>query len=160
MKTDAKWLTDGLLSGFAAYFSSIVFFLIANAAAGLPVFYTPALLGSVIFYGAHDAAAVDVWAGPVLAFNGLFLIVLVLLGEVVAGVSTWLSRRDRLPMIAVAAFLIAAAPLVYGAARASRMVSVDLPWLLIVPASISAIAAMLLTLYEWDPQLRPRRRHT
>jgi hypothetical protein len=79
---------QGLVAGLLGYAAVVVFFAIANAVAGKPVFYTAALLGSALFYGARDLSQVSVAAGPVLSYNGVHLLVFLALGVAAA----WLAE--------------------------------------------------------------------
>ncbi len=75
---------QGLVAGFLGYATVVGFFALLNALAGKSVFFTAALLGSALFYGARDLAHVAVAAGPVLSYNGVHLLVFVAFGVAAA----------------------------------------------------------------------------
>ena len=85
MKLETKEvLLQGLIAGLIAYASVVLFFLIVNVLAGRSPFYTPAALGSVLFYGVREPGAVLVEPGPVLAYNGLHLALSWIVGTIAA----------------------------------------------------------------------------
>ena len=75
---------QGLVAGVLGYAAVVVFFALVNALTGKPVFYTAAVLGSALFYGARDLSQVTVAAGPVLSYNGVHMLVFVALGVIAA----------------------------------------------------------------------------
>lgn len=88
-------ILDGMAAGLIGYAAVVVFFLIADPIAGRPLFHTPALLGSALFYGLADPAGLKISAGPVFAYNGIHFLVFLLLGFV----AVWFTRlSERLPM--------------------------------------------------------------
>jgi len=69
----AQVLTHGLVAGFIGYAAVVIFFAIVNLIGGRSPFHTAAALGSALFYGTVDPAALTVQPGPVLAYNGVHL---------------------------------------------------------------------------------------
>lgn len=80
MEDRASWLVEGLVTGLVGYFTVVVFFLITNLAAGHDPFHTPALLGSALFFGVREAASVLQGPAPIIAYNGVHMVVSVLIG--------------------------------------------------------------------------------
>jgi hypothetical protein len=88
-------LLEGMAAGLIGYATIALFFLIADPIGGRPLFHTPALLGSALFYGLADPAGLEIGAGPVLAYNGIHFLVFLLLGFVAA----WFAHlSERLPV--------------------------------------------------------------
>lgn len=83
---------QGLVAGLLGYAAVVLFFALVNALSGRPVFHTAGVLGSALFYGAKALSEVGTTAGPVLAFNGLHLVVCVAFGILAA----WLTRFAEL----------------------------------------------------------------
>lgn len=77
------WI-QGLMAGLIGYAAVALFFAVVNLFAGRSPFHTPALLGSVLFYGLRDPAQLVIEPGPVLAYNGLHLVVFLMIGLVAA----------------------------------------------------------------------------
>jgi len=73
-------LSGGLVAGLLGYGAVIVVVSVLNVVGGRSPFYTAALFGSVLFYGLHDPAMLQISAGPVLAYNMLHVLAFLLLG--------------------------------------------------------------------------------
>lgn len=85
MKPDrAQVLTQGLVAGLVSYAAVVLFFIVANLVAGRSPFHTAAALGSALFYGLSDPARLVIEPGPVLAMNGLHLVLSLAVGTVAA----------------------------------------------------------------------------
>jgi hypothetical protein len=82
---------QGLLAGLIGYATVAIALAIANVVLGKSPFHTAALLGNAIFYGLTDPSQSRVWAGPVLAYNGLHLLVFLGIGLVAA----WLAHLSE-----------------------------------------------------------------
>lgn len=88
-------LRGGLFAGMLGYLTVVVLFAIGNAIAGRSVFYTAALLGSALFFGLEDAAAVQVNPASVLTYNMVHVLAFLALGMVVS----WLvAQAERYPV--------------------------------------------------------------
>jgi hypothetical protein len=98
-------LMQGLVAGLIGYLVVVVFFFILNLIAGKSPFYTAALLGGVIFYGVGDPASVKVWAGPIIAYNGLHLVIFLVLGVVAAWLAELSERGPEFWYISILVFL-------------------------------------------------------
>ncbi len=80
----AQVLTQGLIAGFIAYAAVVVFFAVANLVTGRSPFHTAAALGSTLFYGLQDPSQLAIEPGPVLAYNGVHLLLSLLVGTIAA----------------------------------------------------------------------------
>ncbi|NIR45652.1 MAG: hypothetical protein GWN99_14730 [Gemmatimonadetes bacterium] len=80
----AQVFAQGLVAGLIAYAAVAVFFLLVNVVAGRSPFHTAAALGEALFYGLEDPTRITIEPGPVLAYNGLHLIVSLLAGTIAA----------------------------------------------------------------------------
>ncbi len=80
----AQVLTHGLVAGFLGYAAVVIFVSIANLISGRSVFHTAAALGSTLFYGLDDPAKLVIEPGPVLAYNGIHLVLSLVAGIVAA----------------------------------------------------------------------------
>lgn len=147
----ARFLLDSLVAGLIGYAIVAGFFAALNAANGRSVFYTAALLGSELFYGIEDPAQLVVSAGPVIAFNGVHLLLFVAMGAFMA----WLTRvAERTPQgwyLVVVLFLLVLAhafglPVWFtDAVRAATPL-----WYVVVAtsAAVTAMAAFFLLSHE------------
>ena len=78
-------LADGLLVGFIGYVVIVLVIAVADLAQGRPPFHTAGMLGSLLFYDVTDpTVTLHPWPGPVLAFNGAHLLVMLLFGTFLA----------------------------------------------------------------------------
>lgn len=84
-------LREGLFAGVIGYAVIVIFFIIQNLIQGRSPFHTAALLGATLFFGLQDPAHLQISAGPVLAYNGVHLIVLILIGIFAA----WLAAESE-----------------------------------------------------------------
>jgi hypothetical protein len=75
---------QGLIAGMIGYATTVIVIAVVNLIAGRSPFHTAALLGSSLFYGLTDPASLVIWPGPVLAYNGLHLLVFLGLGALAA----------------------------------------------------------------------------
>lgn len=78
----AQVFTQGLVAGLIAYAAVALFFFLVNAIGGRSPFHTAAVLGSALFYGVGDATTVVIEPGPIIAYNGLHLIVSLVAGTI------------------------------------------------------------------------------
>ncbi len=78
--------------GFAAV---VLVFITADAIAGRPIFYTPALLGGALCYGVTSPAEVIIAPAPVLAYTAIHLFAFLILGAI-AAVFASIASRHRL----------------------------------------------------------------
>lgn len=90
----ARVLTEGLIAGGIGYVVVALFYGILDVIQGSSPFEVAALLGSALFYAAETAAPGVVAPGPVLAFNGLHLVLFLLLG---VGVAWLVAKAERYP---------------------------------------------------------------
>jgi hypothetical protein len=144
----------GLAAGFVGYAIVGVFFLVADPVAGRPLFHTPALLGSALFYGLSDPAALRIGPGPVLAYNGLHFLVFLLLGF---GAAWFVRMAERLPMGWVLALNLTTLVLfhVFGAfVFFTEPMRAAIPLGAAVAATVLAVAAMTAYIFQVHPQLR------
>ena len=147
-------LVGGLYAGLVGYVVVVLVLSLMNLATGASPFYTAALFGAVLFYGLRDPAALEISAGPVLAYNMLHLLVFLFLGLV----SSWLvTKAEEYPAAryAVLVALIFIAVHMYGALLlfAEPLLAGGAWWQLGAP-SLAASIAMGWYLLWAHPALR------
>jgi hypothetical protein len=144
----------GAVAGAIGFVTIALFFVVADALAGRPFLYTPALLGGALFYGVDSPAEVRVAPGPVLAYTVAHLVAFVIIGLVAAGLATLASRHRHLWYLGVNLFLLLIA-------HASGVVvtlteslqGVVSAWLVMI-ATLAAAVAMALYLIWANPPLQ------
>ena len=148
-------LWNSIYTGLIGYLAVAMFFVVLDPLLGRGLFYTPALLGSALFYGLADPAALTIRPGPVIAYNGAHLVVFLVLGLVV-GELTYLSVRLRQQAWYLVSMLVI---LVLGHLYVALWVLTEpvrsaLPVWVITVAGLVAVAAMVSALLVLYPQLR------
>ena len=103
--TTVEILSEGLIAGVIGYATTAIFFMLASALAGQSPFHLAALLGGAMFYGLHDASQVVVWPGVVLAYNGIHLIVFLVLGMIAAWFAALAERGPEFWYIAITLYI-------------------------------------------------------
>ena len=143
----AQWLAQGLIGGLIGYVAVAVFFVLVNLVGGRSVFHTAAALGSTLFYGLQGAANLVIEPGPVIAYNGLHLI----LSIVVATVASWLLyETERHHFIWYIVFFIFLAGFVYSLVLIGVVgaeISHIVPWWSVLAANV--IWLLSLGSYLW-----------
>jgi hypothetical protein len=97
---------DGAAAGAVGFATIVLFFVAADAIAGRPLLYTPALLGGALFYGVTDPSEVAVSLAPVLAYTAAHLVAFLLIGVVAAGLAAVASRHRHVWYLGVNLFLL------------------------------------------------------
>jgi hypothetical protein len=149
-----RLILDGMAAGLIGYATIVAFFLVADPIADRPVFHTPALLGSALFFGLRDPASLEIGPGPILAYNGIHLLVFLLLGFVAA----WFTRlSERVPGGWVLAVNLTAFVLlhVFGAlVFFTEPIRAAIPLGGAIGASVLAVSAMTAYILWAHPWLR------
>jgi hypothetical protein len=136
-----RYLQDTLVAALIGYATVAAFFAVLNAAQGRSVFYTAALLGSGLFYGLEDPARLVISPEPVIAFNGVHLLLFVVAGAFMA----WLTRlAERTPQgwyVAVVLFLLIMAHVFGLPVWFTDPIRAEIPlWYVVVATSVAALA--------------------
>ena len=92
--SERGWKVEGALVGLAGAVTVALWFLIYDAAAGVPL-RTPALLGSALFQGLRDPSELEISMGAVLAYSVVHVAVFVAFGFAVAGLFALADRERR-----------------------------------------------------------------
>ncbi len=104
----SRWLWQGLVAGLIGYAAVAIYLAVGSLMAGRSPFYTAALMGGALFYGVRDLAGVAVAAGPVFAYNGLHLIVFLMLGFMAAWLAQLAERGPHLWYVGVTFYIVVA----------------------------------------------------
>jgi hypothetical protein len=150
--TLSRTLTHGLMAGLLGYVTLVLFFAVVSMAGGNSPFHIAALLAAALFR-LPGAAGSGIEPGPVIAYNGLHLVVLILAGTVLAGLARVAARVLQgwyVAMIAVL-FVVAhifALPIWFG------NISAELPIWLVVSGTALATIAMCAYLWIANPDIR------
>lgn len=155
----SKMLWQGVVAGLIGYATVVIFFAIVNAMAGRSPFYTAALMGGALFYGARDLAGVVVWPGPVLAYNGFHMIVFLALGIFASWLARFAERGPHLWYVGMV-FYIFVAFHIFGAVFSlpAPLRDVMLGWSTLISGVLASLA-MAVFLLVLHPRLRAEMRN-
>jgi hypothetical protein len=138
MKQDRTWVAEGLVAGLIGYVTIVVMFGAINLVGGDPLFQTATMLGSALFYGARDAAGAVAGPGPIIAYNGIHILVSLIIG---AGAAWLIFQTERNRPLWFVVFFIFLAGFIYSVALmgvlAAEVVAI-LSWPAIVMANVAA----------------------
>ncbi|UCD23005.1 MAG: hypothetical protein JSW51_08005 [Gemmatimonadota bacterium] len=147
-------LAGGLAAGLIGYAAVVVVVGAINVLMGRSLFHTAAMFGAAMFYGLEDPAALQISAGPVLAYNMVHVLTLLAVGLF----ASWLvSLAEEYPaaqyfiLVALvfvafhlfAALLLFAGPLLGGSA-----------WIVVLVGGMAAAVAMGWYLLKTHPLLQ------
>ncbi|NJD08900.1 MAG: DUF4175 domain-containing protein [Gemmatimonadetes bacterium] len=152
-------LSDGLLAGFIGYATIVLVVAAGDLLQGRPPFHTAGMLGALLFYDVSDPTVVlEPWPGPVLAFNGAHLLVMLLFGIFLTWLVALAERGPELWYIGLVALLFVLLHALGLTLWLPDMAAGGLsPWLV---AFATAVAVITMGLFLWrtHPALRARLR--
>ena len=152
----ARLLRDGLFAGCIGYAVVVLFVSVTDAMQGRSPFHTAAALGSALFYGLEDPSQLVIQPGPILAYNGLHLMVFLLLGLIMAWLARLAERGPQFWFIAAALFMVVL-PHAFGfPIWFSDVIRETISfWMVVIAASVAALA-MGAWLWFTHPVIRAR----
>jgi len=153
-------LRGGLVAGLIGYGTVALFFALLNVFQGRSPFYTAALLGSALFEGLTDPAAVHITARPVFAYNAVHLLAFLTVGFM----ASWLvAEAERYPaaQYLVLVLLVVVAFHIYGAVLlAAQPIFGSAAWWRVGVPSLAAAVLMGWYLLRLHPALQRQMRDT
>jgi len=138
MDKDGSWVVEGLVTGLIGYATVVAFFALLNLSSGEGVFHTPALLGSALFFGAREAGEVVAGPGPVIAYNGIHILVSLVIG---LGAAWLVFQAEKNRPLWYVVFFVFLAGFIYGIAVMGVLaaeISSLLSWTTILLANMAA----------------------
>jgi len=152
-------VTQGFVAGLIGYAVVAVLVALFDVLGGRRLFHTPALIGSAMFYGLEDPSVLRIWPGPVLAFNGVHLMVFQFLGFVAAWLAYLSQRGPQFWYIGAVLFILVLFHLFAFVLFLSEGVRVALtPWQLFASGALATVA-MAAYLVAARPELRVELAH-
>ncbi len=137
---------EGIAAGLIGAAAVAVVFFIFDAASGRLLF-TPAALGSALFHGAREAAAVQADAATIVAYTAVHVAAFLVVGLVAAGLA---AEAEREPPVVLGIFLlfITYETLFVGLlAIFADWLLASLPWWSVAAGNI--LSAMAMGVYLW-----------
>jgi hypothetical protein len=135
-------LREGVIAGVLGAATVAVWFLVFDLARGKP-FLTPALLGSAVFQGLRDPAAIGVSLGPILGYTVLHGLAFIAFGVVAAALIA-VSEREPALFIAVVILFACFEMFFLGAlgALGRSMVGALVWWAILIGNMLAAITML------------------
>lgn len=151
-------LGRSLVAGVVGAAAVAFWFLLADTVAGRP-FFTPAALGSIVFFGAQSAADVQVSFGVVTAYTILHLLAFAGVGLCVVWAAERLERKPGLWLILFMAFVVLEGVFIGIVGALSNPILDTIGWWAVLSGNLIAIFTMGLWVWKTHPglqhQLRP-----
>ena len=149
-----KVLEQGAVAGLIGFAAVAVIFAALNLAQGRSPFYTAALLGASLFYGATDPAQVAVAPPAVFAYNGLHLVVFLAFGIIASALAIVADRGRQLWYVALFFFLFVSFHLEGFVQALSYPMRQAIPEVAVWSAGIAASLAMGAYILRQHPRMR------
>ncbi len=150
---DHPMLVRGLITGLIGAAAVALWFLVLDIARGRP-FYTPAALGSLLFFGASSPEAVRLNLGVIAAYTIVHVAAFAAVGIVLEWSAVRLERAPGMWLMALLTFIIVEGLFIGTVGGVSGWVLGALGIWAIVIANVAAIAAMGIWLWASHPRLR------
>lgn len=135
-------LAQGLIAGLLGYIAVVLFFVVVNVIGGRSPFHTAAVLGSTLFYGLPDPTQVAIEPGPILAYNGVHMLLSLILGTVGAWLLYETERHHFVWYFAFFIFLAGFILAIVFVGVVGAEITHALPWWSVVLANVVWAAVM------------------
>lgn len=145
-------LREGIVAGLLGAAAVAVWFFLVDLVLGR-VFFTPAALGSAVFYGANEVGLVQVTAATVLGYTAIHVVAFLVTGLVFAAV---VGQADRHPpvLLALALLFVTFETLAIGVITIIAQWLLDIvPWWTIAVGNLIAAGVMGVYLWKRHPGL-------
>ncbi len=151
-RTHRSLLREGVIAGVIGAATVALWFLIYDAWRGKPLF-TPALLGTAIFYGVSSPSHIEIAAGPVIGYSIVHVFAFIGFG-IVAACMMVASEREPAIFIAFVTLFAAFEVLFFVVVRTlSQEILGALGWWAIFAGNLLASIGMLWFLVRGHPEL-------
>lgn len=144
---------EGLITGLIGAGAVAAWFLIVDTVSGRP-FFTPAVLGSAMFFGLRDPSAVTISLGAVAAYTLVHVIAFLALGIVVAAMLAELRKTPHVLWLLAEFFIVFEIGFYAVIAVAFAPVSAALAWINVAVGNLIAAGGMGYYLWRTNPVLR------
>ena len=138
MKNGSAWVVEGLVAGLVGYGTVVVLFGVINLLGGDGLFHTASLLGSALFFGARSTAEITPGPAPIIAYNGIHILVSLVIG---LGAAWLIFQTEKNRPLWFVVFFIFLAGFIYSVVvvgvLAAELVHL-LSWPVIVVANVAA----------------------
>lgn len=152
---NARTFREGLLVGILGAAIIAAWFFVVDTIAGRP-FFTPAMLGSALFWGLRDPVQVDITVQSVLAYSMMHILSLVLVGLIASAVASQVERTPSTLFLAIVLFAAFEFGFYIVVAVMGQPLLGALAWWSVAVSNALAAAGMGYALWRLRPDLRER----
>jgi hypothetical protein len=144
---------EGLITGLIGAGAVAAWFLVVDTVSGRP-FFTPAVLGSAMFFGLREASAVNIGLQAVAAYTAVHLAAFLGVGIVVAAMLAELRKTPHVLWLLAEFFIVFEIGFYAVIAVAFAPVSSALAWINVAIGNLIAAGGMGYYLWRTNPVLR------
>jgi hypothetical protein len=146
-------LLEGLVAGLIGAAAVAVWFLIVDAIAGRP-FFTPAMLGSALFWGRADPQTVDISYATVIGYSMVHVMAFLVVGLVAAALAALVERFPTAAFLTVFLFAVFEVGFYIVVALVAQPLLGALAWVNVASGNLLAAVGMGLYLWRVHPRIR------
>jgi hypothetical protein len=146
-------LLEGLVAGVIGAAAVALWFLIVDLIAGRP-FFTPAMLGSAVFWGNVDPAAVQITFATVIGYTMLHVLAFLFVGGVAAGLAALVERFPTAAFLTVFLFVVFEVGFYIIVALVAQPLLGALAWANVAIGNLLAAIGMGVYLWHAHPRIR------
>jgi hypothetical protein len=144
---------EGFVAGLIGAGSVALWFLLVDSISGQP-FYTPAMLGSAVFWGLRDPAAVAITFPAVIGYTLLHVVAFVAVGVVAASLAALVDRSPPTLFLVVVFFAVFEVGFYIVVALLAQPLLGGLAWTNVAISNLLAALGMGYYLYRAHPHVR------
>ena len=146
-------LREGLIAGLIGAGAVAAWFLLVDVIAGGP-FFTPAMLGSAVFMGLRDPAAVTVTVAPVASYTLLHVLLFSIAGTVAAALAALVEKFPTTLFLVVVFFAVFEVGFYILVAVLAQPLLGALAWWSVAVGNLIAALGMGFFLWQAHPHIR------
>lgn len=146
VQSQRRIMRDGLVAGLIGAGSVALWFLVVDLIAGR-AFFTPAVLGSAVFWGLRDPATVVVSLQPVLAYTAVHIFAFVIVGAAASFMIAEVEKDAGVVWLLIEFFVVFEIGFYGAVALAFTPLLAELAWINVAIGNL--IAAGVMGTYFW-----------
>ena len=149
----ARIMREGFLAGLIGVAAVAVWFLLIDVLAGQP-FYTPAMLGSALFWSLRDPSLVEITFPAVIGYTLLHIVLFSLAGTVAAALAAMVDKFPTTLFLVIVFFAIFEVGFYIVVALVAQPLLGALAWSNVAIANLIAALGMGYYLWRVHPHIR------
>lgn len=146
LRLQSRSIREGVVVGLIGAGSVGAWFLLVDLIAGRP-FFTPAVLGSAVFFGLRDPATLTIGAQSVLAYTAIHIVAFIAVGLVVAAVMAEARKTPHVLWLLAEFFIVFEFGFLAGVGLFFTPLLAELAWINVALGNL--IAAAMMGYYVW-----------